>query len=397
MSHDGCQSVAKTKTSPVVCHLSSVHWWDDPRIYHKQCRTLVEAGYQVVLVAAGKQRVDESRDGMRVKVFPRISRYLARWFRICPQVYRAARVERAAVYHIHDPELIPWALALRLRTGARIVFDMHEYYSEFLAARLNCPVLSGLVRWMSRLVIEWVPCRFFDAVVFATEALHREFPRARRGTALRNLPHTFAPPASDSQQDRSEREFDVVFVGTLTAPRLEFMLRAAKLVAQKRPGFRWLFVGLKKSLIEWVERNCDPQFVAEHLCLRGRVPFEEVTRLHRRCRIGFSYHPRDKKHLAVAIPMKVLEYMAAGLAVVSSALPELRDLLGSENRYAMLVESDSPEDYAHAIIYLLEHPEEAARLGREGQSLVRSELAWQTSEAPKLRWLYATLLGGTNR
>lgn len=394
MRHKGCQT--DSPNPPVVCHLSSVHWANDPRIFHKQCRTLVEAGYQVVLLAVGKQRAEENRDGMRVKVFPRVDRYLTRWLRICPQVYRAARAERAAIYHVHDPELIPWGLALRLRTRARIVFDMHEYYSEFFAARLNRPVLSGLVRWLSRLAIEWIPCRFYDAVVFATESLHREFPKARRGIALRNLPHTFAPLETDADEDQSEREFDVVFVGTVTAPRLKFMLRAAELVAQKRPRFRWLFVGLERALLEWVERNYDPRFVAEHLCLRGRVPFEEVARSFRRCRIGFNYHPPDKKHLAVAIPMKVLEYMAAGLAVVSSSLPELRDLLGSGNRYAMLIGSDSPDDYAAAITHLLENTEDAARMGREAQSLVRSKLAWQTCEAPKLRRLYADLLGGKN-
>ena len=39
-----------------VIHLSVVHKPDDPRIYERECRTLAQAGYEVMYLAPGAER-----------------------------------------------------------------------------------------------------------------------------------------------------------------------------------------------------------------------------------------------------------------------------------------------------------------------------------------------------
>ena len=46
-----------------VCHITNVHASDDARIFHKECVSLVAAGYEVALVAPGESRDDK---GVRV-------------------------------------------------------------------------------------------------------------------------------------------------------------------------------------------------------------------------------------------------------------------------------------------------------------------------------------------
>jgi len=93
-----------------ICHLTSVHSAADPRIFHKECRSLARAGFEVTLL--GPHPKDAVLDGVRIKAIPRAAGRLARMTRTAWCVYDAARSHDADVYHFHDPELIPVGLLL---------------------------------------------------------------------------------------------------------------------------------------------------------------------------------------------------------------------------------------------------------------------------------------------
>ena len=134
---------------PHVAHLTTVHHPQDPRIFHKQCKTLRDAGYGVHLVA--QRETSATVDGIRIHALPVVEGRRAR-LRLQPYVYRIARSIPASVYHIHDPELIPLLWLLKQTTGAVVIYDMHEDYIGGTAPyRVACCVLwsagrsSGLI------------------------------------------------------------------------------------------------------------------------------------------------------------------------------------------------------------------------------------------------------------
>lgn len=52
-----------------VCHITSVHIPFDTRIFYKECAALVEAGYEVHLVA-GSDGIDEVLNGIHIHGVP---------------------------------------------------------------------------------------------------------------------------------------------------------------------------------------------------------------------------------------------------------------------------------------------------------------------------------------
>jgi len=77
-------------------------------------------------------------------------------------------------------------------------------------------------------------------------------------------------------------------------------------------------------------------------------------------------------------PLKILESMAAGVAVVASDLPPVRELVtdGVEGR---LVAPDRPDVLARTLRVLLAHPEACAAMGANGRARVEREFRWSHS------------------
>ncbi|HLV72307.1 MAG TPA: glycosyltransferase family 4 protein [Vulgatibacteraceae bacterium] len=79
-------------------------------------------------------------------------------------------------------------------------------------------------------------------------------------------------------------------------------------------------------------------------------------------------------------PLKVIESMAAGVPVVASDLPAVRELM-ADGEHGRLVPADRPAELARAVRILLEYPDEAAAMGRRGRERVEEGLTWAHSRA----------------
>jgi glycosyltransferase involved in cell wall biosynthesis len=89
-------------------------------------------------------------------------------------------------------------------------------------------------------------------------------------------------------------------------------------------------------------------------------------------------------------PLKILESMASGVAVVASDVPPVRELIAhGENGW--LVHPDRPGELARALRILLERPELARRLGTAARDTVARSFTWQQSTGA-LRDEYERLL-----
>ena len=94
-----------------VCHLSVAHNWYDERIFQKEAKSLAKAGYNVAYIVP-YDRCDVV-DGVQIIPLTRPTSRLRRLF-LSRRVFRLALKQRAAIYHFHDPELIPLGVAVEI-------------------------------------------------------------------------------------------------------------------------------------------------------------------------------------------------------------------------------------------------------------------------------------------
>jgi glycosyltransferase involved in cell wall biosynthesis len=107
--------------------------------------------------------------------------------------------------------------------------------------------------------------------------------------------------------------------------------------------------------------------------------------------IGLLVFQPDYYNAYIGLPNKLFDYMLCGLPVVASDFPEIRKVVG-EAGCGVLVDPTDPDAIAEAIIYLLEHPDEARKMGENGRRAVEERYNWGEMEG-RLLDLYRSLNG----
>lgn len=365
-----------------VCHMTSAHAPGDVRIFHKECVSLGKAGYQVYLVQRG-----ESYEASGVHVIgvgqPSGGR-LARMTAFSKKVYETARALDADIYHFHDPELLPYGHKLK-KLGKIVIFDSHEIYEIQMrkkpylpdwAAALMAMVYTHYERYVvHRLDGAVVPCLRADKPFFGGAA--RRLVTVDNTPKLEELYDRYDPESSrDSRQ--------VCYVGGLTEARgITVSIQAAHAA-----GCRLALAGLFSPAGYEARLRAMPEFSC--VDYRGMLDREEITALLNASGIGLCLMARGAQFdCATNFNVKTYEYMAMGIPVILSCNAFNRKLLDKWN-FGICVDPGNVEEITGAIRYLLDHPEEARRMGENGRRAVKEAFNWNVEEA-KLLELYAEL------
>jgi glycosyltransferase involved in cell wall biosynthesis len=352
-------------------HVTTLHTPRDVRIFGKECRTLAQAGHEVVLAARADRA--ETVDGvsiepLRFETVRTGPAGLAERLRAALAVVHATGAD---LVHLHDPELLP--LALRLKAGrARVVYDAHEDTPVEVSTLGDGGVASRALGggWAVGMALLG---RVVDGVVAATPAVAARFPRAKT-VLVRNFPLAAEAEAFAGPPLR-ERPRTALYLGRLSADRgAHELVRAAELVGDATVA---------------VAGRVDPPALAERLHgleLRGELERPEVAEALRLARVGLApLHAR--RAYVESLPVKLFEYMAAGIPFVASDFPLWRELAAG---CGLFVDATDARALAGAIERLLDDPDEAEELGARGREAVRTTCNWE-SEAERLIELYARL------
>lgn len=359
---------------PPICFVSTVHDPFDSRVFFKLARSLARAGYSVTLIAPGAP--DETIDGVRLKPLPPkppARQAWKRWFRLLG-VWQQARAENAALYIVYDPEMTLVGLLLKLG-GRKVLYDVHEHVpyqildKEWIPAPLRRPV-AWLVDRYERLAV-----RAFDAVTPAFEQIADRFPHARHKLAIiRNVPEPERWLPANPATLSADGALIAVYSGSVQSDRC--VLECVQAVNRLDPALNvhlWVIGPFKTDDYEAELRAA----AGERVKLWGNVRHDEVPPLLAQAHIGLM-SLRPQRNSSVNWPIKLFEYMAAGLPILMHDNPFWLGLAGGS---ALPVNIEDPDSIAAGIASLVRNPALRARLGACGRERVRQHYDWHAEEA----------------
>jgi glycosyltransferase involved in cell wall biosynthesis len=368
-----------------VCILTSVHMPFDGRVFHKEAKSLVRAGYEVVLIA--RHDKEETVAGVRVVPLPQPKSRRQRMTKVLWRLYRLAVRENADVYHFHDPELMTVGLLLKLR-GRKVIWDVHEHYpnsilDKYYLARPLRRVISKSFDVFERAVV-----RFFDYVVYTTPFVGARYQKMKvRSGRIENYPLLELSEAFE--RDPQER---IVYLGGMSRMRgLLEVLDAFAVVAKKYPRWELCLVGScsPASFEKEMRDRVSTLGLGANVKFIPWVPYEEKERLSSQAAMGvITYLPYSNN--TSCLPNKLFDYMLVGLPVIASNFPLYREVV-EPSHCGLIVDPSKPEEIARAMEYLIEHPQEARQMGENGRRAVREQYNWE-KESEKLLQIYEVVL-----
>lgn len=113
-------------------------------------------------------------------------------------------------------------------------------------------------------------------------------------------------------------------------------------------------------------------------CL-GYLPQARVPAALQAAGVGLVLLQPEYENIRIGLPNKLFAYMAAGVPVIASALPEIRRVV-EDARCGLLVAPGDVDGIVDAATWLADHPVAARTMGENGLAAIRDRYHWAAVE-----------------
>ncbi len=361
-----------------ICQMTSVHPLHSTRVFHKECKTLVNAGYEVALIV--QHNKDELQDGVRIKGISKPRNRRDRLIHTTRELYKRALECDSAVYHFHDPELILVGLKLKAK-GKTVIYDVHEDVPrQILAKRWLPSPLLRILSWVTERVENYAAKRF-DYILTATPSIRDRFIKVNRKTIdINNYPLLSELHVPDTKWKFKEKL--VCYVGGIGKTRgIDELVDAIGMTE-----YSMLLAGNFASSAERNHVINKPGWTK--VVELGFLNRAEVKEVLSRSMAGLVVLHPVPNHIE-SLPIKIFEYMSAGIPVIASNFPLWEEIVeGSE--CGICVDPLNVNAIADAIDWIVTNPCQAEEMGKNGRRLVEEIYNWEQEEI-KLLNVYKSL------
>jgi glycosyltransferase involved in cell wall biosynthesis len=268
------------------------------------------------------------------------------------------RATRGTTYHLViacNPATLPAGVGIRRRDGAKLIYDVREVWTE------QTDSVTRLYRFLYR-SLERRLLGHANAVTVVNALVGEDF--------RRRYPSTVPAPILNGAS-RCLRASDgvgaplrLLFQGRFAADRcLPELIEAMRSLRGKAvltlQGFEGIEVDLRRLVGEWdlddVVKFAEP------------VPPSETVSSAADHDVGVINYAPATLNLLYSSPIKLFDYLGAGLAVVSSDIPFARQLI-AEYHCGEVFDPSTPGALARTIETLADHPEQVAAMKRGAAS-----------------------------
>jgi len=356
-----------------VCHLSMRRSATDRRIFHKECRSLSDGGFEVTYIVVNQEPVSQWPITIEsVQISKNKFLYLKR---VNDALFKKAMSVHAQIYHVHEAELLPTALKLK-EYGKRVIYGAHQDTELFKLSYHWGP--KFLRRFLAKKAIqkELKIAAQLDGIIAVTPWLRKKFAPVNSAVVdAADYPRLEDFPSSLYQKTSTT----LLQIGNLDASKHSKIFVETVGLVQKETNVLGEVRG--KKLRKILTKIPGWTFVQERglLKLADRIPYFSQACL------GVVIYKKNAYNQE-KLPRELFELLAAGLPVL---LPDFdtwkKHFQG--HKIGKFADASDTKTFSRSLQLLLDNPSEWAQFSKNARLAFEQQFNWK-SESKKYMVLY---------
>lgn len=290
--------------------------------------------------------------------------------------------EKIDIIHSHSPSLcgLP-AMSVAKRYNIPFVYEARSNWED--SAVEQGKFKKGDIRYRLSRYLETKVFKSADAIVTIAMELKNEI--TARGISPDRV--YYVPNGVDGERFQPIEKDDVLanqyglagkivvgFIGSFYAfEGLKYLIQAVPEIIKGAPDVKFLIVGDGDEMMN-LKNMVTKMGIDSYVIFTGRVPYENILKYY--SVIDIFVYPRKSERLTELVtPLKPLEAMSMGKAVLGSNVGGIRELV-KEWKTGLLFQPDDPEDLARRCLELIHDQEKRNMLCSNVRAWVLAERSW---------------------
>ncbi len=382
---------------PHICHITTSHPSYDTRIFSRECVGLAKKGYRVSLIARHPKR--ETIKG--VEIFPlHFAGKFSRKFILPRKAARRALEINPDIIHFHDPELLPVMARIAKQGKIRVVWDVHELYTERIKeySFKMLPVARNIVsHYFDRMEMKCAAT--FSGIITVTDLLAERYKKLEVPVqVIKNVVDIDSIPDAPPSKKAND-VFSIIASGTTNEGRCIYeLIEAFVIVVKHKPN-------CILQLLSRFDSPANEKKIRKHISrlnLAGRVKIKNLVAWEKlmsyeipHADIGMVLYSKNSKNNLVGLPNRLFECWAKKTPVIATDTPLLKKII-TETGGGICMDSNKPENIADAITFYVDNHRHIEEDGVKGYRVVCKKYCWKL-ELETLLGFYKHILCSSNR
>jgi len=348
---------------------TSVHRWNDNRIFHKEAVSLAKK-FNVELHAPAdfdKKNIN----GVNIIGLPTWEKETDRKL-IRKQLWLRLKNNDSDIFIFHDPELIWIGIKASIVLKIKVVYDIHENTIQSIIRKKWLNPIAKLIAIIGYSFLQQISKLFFDHY-FLAENSYRNFIK-KNSTVIYNY------PLKVDYDHQSTKEFDLVYLGDITEDRgALIMVKILSILKRKLPKINLALIGkvppiLKDDLANAIVENR----LKNNIKLFGYMNYYEAMQIVCKSKVGLCLLKPIKNYID-SYPTKLFDYLQVGVPCICSNFPLYQKLIDKYDA-GISVDPLDIEGVATTIYGLLDDPDKYNNLSKNGIIALNNDYNWSTQE-----------------